>query len=238
MKTLLNRKNESGFTLIEMVVAVGVLLALSVGGFLAYSGHQHRAKVAVTEAAAQEVYNGGRLAQEQGQAATTARDEFNATTDAITTDIEEKSDRTICATAVHQDDNEITASRGNCSGESGNTVKPPTNENNSNLTATCKQGSAAEIIFNWDYTGEPKEFIMTLTSSNGETRIQRVASESRSYVMNERSGLGSFIFSLDELLGSGEKATVSVSTDGSDRVSFNVEAKAGLLGLNKTLTCA
>lgn len=125
MKTLLNRKNSDGFTLLEMVVAVGVLLALAVGGFLAYNGIQHRAKVAVTEAAAQEVYNGGRLAQEQGQAATTARDEFNATTDAITTDIEEKSDRTICATAVHQDDNEITASRGNCSGESGSVITPP-----------------------------------------------------------------------------------------------------------------
>lgn len=43
---IIKRKNntEDGFSLIELVVAVGVLMALSVGGFLAYSGITENAK--------------------------------------------------------------------------------------------------------------------------------------------------------------------------------------------------
>jgi len=52
-----NKFNQDGFTLMEMVVAVGVLLALSVGGFLAYSGITENAKQAKVEEAVSKTLN-------------------------------------------------------------------------------------------------------------------------------------------------------------------------------------
>lgn len=62
MKALFNnyfkdfdKANEGGFSLIELVVAVGVLLVLTVGGLIGYGAVVHNAKVAAVENAADEV---------------------------------------------------------------------------------------------------------------------------------------------------------------------------------------
>lgn len=46
---------EEGFSLLELVVAVGILLVLTVGGILAYNGITNNAKKAATESAASQV---------------------------------------------------------------------------------------------------------------------------------------------------------------------------------------
>lgn len=55
-KTINNyKKNEDGFSLLELVVAVGILLVLTTGGLLAYSGITKNARVSSTQAAASDV---------------------------------------------------------------------------------------------------------------------------------------------------------------------------------------
>lgn len=49
-------KNEGGFSLIDVVVTVAIIVALSVGGFVSYSGIVENAKAAATASAADQVY--------------------------------------------------------------------------------------------------------------------------------------------------------------------------------------
>lgn len=57
MKRVNNREvNEDGFSLLELVVAIGILLILTVGGLIGYSQITQNAKVAATESAASDVY--------------------------------------------------------------------------------------------------------------------------------------------------------------------------------------
>lgn len=49
-------KNNDGFSLLELVVAVGILLVLTVGGLLAYNGITNNARQAAVDSAASEVY--------------------------------------------------------------------------------------------------------------------------------------------------------------------------------------
>jgi type II secretory pathway pseudopilin PulG len=51
----LNARLETGFSMLEAVVVVGVLLALAVGGFLAYGPITQNAKIAKMKSAASEV---------------------------------------------------------------------------------------------------------------------------------------------------------------------------------------
>lgn len=161
MFTKFTQKGQDGFSLLELVVAVGVLLALSVGGFLAYSGHVHRAKVGVTEAAAQEVYTGAHLAREQGKPVKTAETEFNATTTKIATTANETPNG-ICTFAQHADDEDIHASRGECSGESGTVTAPK-----AKLALSCAQAthlgpfSSQRFYLGWTVDGEqPKNYVV------------------------------------------------------------------------------
>ena len=47
---------DAGFSLLELVVAVGILLVLTVGGLLAYNGITQNAREAAVESAVSEIY--------------------------------------------------------------------------------------------------------------------------------------------------------------------------------------
>lgn len=90
MKTYLKRldawkhkfANEDGFSLLELVVAVGILLVLTVGGLLAYNGITKNARVAAVESAASEVLTGAvanQLDNKNNTNAVDAETEWNAT---------------------------------------------------------------------------------------------------------------------------------------------------------------
>lgn len=51
------KNQEEGFTLIDVIVTVAIVLALAVGSFISYAHLGENAKRAVTEAAAQQVYD-------------------------------------------------------------------------------------------------------------------------------------------------------------------------------------
>lgn len=51
----LNKKNDNGFSLLELVVSIGILLVLTVGGLIGYSAISNNAKQAAVERAASDV---------------------------------------------------------------------------------------------------------------------------------------------------------------------------------------
>lgn len=55
-KDRLENAKDAGFSLIELVVAISIMLILSVGGLLAYTGITKNAKKAAVDAAASDVF--------------------------------------------------------------------------------------------------------------------------------------------------------------------------------------
>ena len=75
-------KRDDGFSLLELVVAVGILLILTVGGLLAYTGIQKQARIAAVQSAASEVLTGAAAHQLDNKSTTNAVDaqiEWNKT---------------------------------------------------------------------------------------------------------------------------------------------------------------
>jgi type II secretory pathway pseudopilin PulG len=80
------RVKENGFSMLEAVVVVGVLLALAVGGFLAYGQITENAKKASVETAASSVYTAALAAESDGDSTTSSQkiqDAYNASQDTI-----------------------------------------------------------------------------------------------------------------------------------------------------------
>lgn len=78
--------DEKGFSLIDVVITVAIVVALSVGGFIAYNGIVDNARQAAVEAAASQVYNAALVFESDGDMGTnacTAVDEYNASSDEI-----------------------------------------------------------------------------------------------------------------------------------------------------------
>lgn len=59
-------KSEGGFSLIDVVVTVAIIVALSIGGFVAYTGLVTNAKNAATAGAADQVYTAALVASNDG----------------------------------------------------------------------------------------------------------------------------------------------------------------------------
>lgn len=80
VKSYLKEVNsDDGFSLLELVIAVGILLVLAIGGLLAYNGMIYRARVAAVQSAADEVYKGAVAYESNGETYTQAADEWNET---------------------------------------------------------------------------------------------------------------------------------------------------------------
>lgn len=67
------KEDQSGFSLLEMVVAMGILIVLVVGGILVYSGIQQNSKDAAVAQAAKSVYTGAVANQSDNDGSTTAK---------------------------------------------------------------------------------------------------------------------------------------------------------------------
>jgi cytoskeletal protein RodZ len=77
---------DKGFSMLEAVVVVGVLLALAVGGFIAYGQITENAKKASVETAASSVYTAALAAESDGDSTTSTQkvqDEYNNSQDTI-----------------------------------------------------------------------------------------------------------------------------------------------------------
>jgi len=96
-------KEEGGFSLIDVVVTVAIIVALSVGGFIAYSGLVQNAKTAATEAAADQVYTASLVATNDGGIGDIAKvqADYNASSKDIKVAIVANADGTPKVTATH-----------------------------------------------------------------------------------------------------------------------------------------
>lgn len=103
-----------GFSMLEAVVVVGVLLALAVGGFIAYGKITENAKRASVESAASSVYTAVLAAEMDGDADTDPADvitDYNDSQEAITVDKQGAND-TLSVKATNDDDAAIEAVKG------------------------------------------------------------------------------------------------------------------------------
>ena len=95
-------KEEGGFSLIDVVVTVAIIVALSVGGFVSYSGIVNNAKAAATGSAADQVFTALAVnANDGGLADPVAA--YNASSDAIKVYVGNDTDGKQVIYAVHKD---------------------------------------------------------------------------------------------------------------------------------------
>lgn len=86
----MKNRNQGGFSLIDVVVTVAIIVALSVGGFVSYNGIVANAKQGAVDYAASNVYKGAVVYESDSDPATnacTAVDEFNASSSGITVEL-------------------------------------------------------------------------------------------------------------------------------------------------------
>lgn len=113
-----NDRNESGFALLEMVVALGVLVVLTVGGVLTYNGVQQSSKDSAALSAARSVYSVAESYRADNDSLTTpetAAKYYNDTQSdrlpngraMLFTEVEELSDGGMKVTAIYGDDESI-----------------------------------------------------------------------------------------------------------------------------------
>lgn len=114
---------ETGFSMLEAVVVVGVLLALAIGGFFAYGPITENAKIAKVKSSAAEVHTGVLVASMDGDASTDPEDvitDWNGSTDKIRVAIvspapgESSANGDFCVSATNLESPHITAQTGAC----------------------------------------------------------------------------------------------------------------------------
>lgn len=133
----LKQKGEGGFSLLELVVGVGVVLVLTVGGVLGYNGITDQARQAAVDKAASEAFTAAQAYRLDNQASTVAKDvegEWNGTKkgDSMNLVVD---DTATClrVTATHEKGQEAVRQEGSdCGGtgseNGGNTENPGGND--------------------------------------------------------------------------------------------------------------
>lgn len=159
VKSYLKEVNDDGFSLIELVVAVGILAILSVVGVVAYSKITENARVAAVNAAAAEVYKGAVAYDSNGDAnaAEMVEQEWMDSSKkdkdgkaSITVSVSEPSPGAFCVVAEMTERPDITASKGSGCDNTGNGSENgnETEENNSPATAAeCFEAHAGNIQY-------------------------------------------------------------------------------------------
>jgi type II secretory pathway pseudopilin PulG len=121
LKSRQEAKNTEGFSLLEMVVAMGILIVLTVGGILAYDGITDNARQAAVDTAAKSVYTSAVAYESDNSGITdreTAEDDYNTTTDG-----------TIIVTITPKDQGDIFVTATNYNtGQVGTAGTPPTTD--------------------------------------------------------------------------------------------------------------
>lgn len=122
-----SRRLETGFSMLEAVVVVGVLLALAVAGFFSFGPIIENAKKAKVKSAASEIHTGVLVASMDSDPSTTPQgviDDWNFSTDKIRVEILKPASGTsangdFCVQATHVESPYITARTGACENVAG-----------------------------------------------------------------------------------------------------------------------
>lgn len=236
MKNIIERfvktEDESGFSLLELVVAIGIILILTVGGLIGYSAITKNAKEAAVESAASAVMtaamaydaNGDNITEEANNPATIWNN--SAKDDSVIAEMsvsapDESGQICITVKATHRDGQ--IATRGHCfedntdEGENGGevvTVGAPT------LTEACGvkkgvMGLGAKIVIHWK-------------AADGY-------SVENAEVLASTKGLGSALSTFE---GFNLAANTTTNSDGSFSTEVPTNMLGGLLGLGSEIEIA
>lgn len=146
---------ETGFSMLEAVVVVGVLLALAIGGLFSYGAITQNAKIAAVKSAASSTHTAVVVASTDGDINTKPENvisDWNNSTDKIKVEILPPSIGTtstngdFCVKATNQEDTTIFALEGSCVGVIGGSVggpvgSDPTSSPTSSSTPTTPGGT-------------------------------------------------------------------------------------------------
>lgn len=97
----LKQKGEGGFSLLELVVGVGVVLVLTVGGVLGYNGITDQARQAAVEKAAAENYTHAYGKKVKGEDPKEVEVEYNATAEDVSITVDEVEPGALRVRALH-----------------------------------------------------------------------------------------------------------------------------------------
>lgn len=149
-------KMETGFSMLEAVVVVGVLLALAVSGFLSYGPIIDNAKKAKVKSAASEIHTGVLVASMDSDTNTKPQDvidAWNGSTDQIFVEIlkpaagEISANGDYCVQATHKQNPLIIARTGACEGVPGG---PPADTGGGGGTPPILGGSECALMTVYD----------------------------------------------------------------------------------------
>jgi len=173
------KKNlEEGFSLLELVVAVGVLLVLTVGGLLAYNGIIGSARQAAVNNAAETVYDQAMMYRTDDKPDTTiqtAVDQWNksagielpeniATINTIAALGVDKDKIIVSATDLEHDSFEIKAVYGN--EESSNRIEATRTSPIIDSTGNIPEENTETALYNWGHTSIDNEHLSLAIVSN------------------------------------------------------------------------
>jgi surface protein len=164
MKKMEVTRAEDGFSLLEMVVAMGILIVLTVGGILSYNGVQQTAKDTAVESAAKAIHTAAKNYQNDNKSSTSAQraaDEYNASQSEKLPDgrpmmfasIEERDDSGLRVTVVYGDNEAIHTL--DVDGSTGST--PGTGGDTGGSTPTPTPGDGGTTPENPENPGDPTD---------------------------------------------------------------------------------
>lgn len=162
---------ETGFSMLEAVVVIGVLLALAIGGFLAYGSIAANAKMAHTADVASQVHTAVLVASSDGNPETSGENiisGWNASTDQIRVELlsAATSSSDACVKATWLQDETITANRGSCTAAAP--AEPAAPEPNVGFMMMSK----VNLDFDnnrWPDEGSPAYRIVIVDQTSGKT---------------------------------------------------------------------
>lgn len=248
---VLQEDHDNGFSLLEVVVAVSIMLILAVVGTLGYQGYQDNARDAAVETAAQQVYTAGlaNLNSPNGDELSKVASDYTNSADGITTTITQ-GEEDICVHAVMDERPEHAANRGDCEG-----VDAPAPDDNNNDNEEDNNGSDTDTggaiavapprslvcdgpligrpAIEWiaPDTGAPAEYVIEVRHViSGETRTHVVDGDTSRIVLTGDA----LTDLLDDMYGLGGNFSVQIASQSSGVASeFTgaVEFYAGLDGL-------
>jgi surface protein len=185
------QKRGNGFSMLEAVVVVGVLLAIAVGGFISYGTIVENAKIAKLKSAASDVYTAVLVYEMDGDPSTypkLATENYNAINSLIHVDLSNSEEGPLigamttikasnvdssngsefCVTATRIDDSDLIAQAGNCDNISNELDDPPIPVIKDAITKVSYQ-CAATTTNKLPFIGADSSTKVNLTNTNSET---------------------------------------------------------------------
>lgn len=239
---------EAGFSLLELVIAIAVILVLTIGGLIGYGNYQDNARQAMVESAADQARTGGVVYESNHNTERTAEDAVEAynsssKVESVHVELDRSESGCLTFTGTYKNHNNKAVRTYNCSGGDGGTTTPPAEDGAFiRLANACSYdkgvlGVGAKVIVNWEVPKDYKvENVMLQVSTSGLGSELKSMDGFNLAENTESNDDGSYTTKvptnrLGGLLGLGSELEIALSVQDKDGMkSVSVATNAGLLG--------